>query len=269
MRFDYITLTTDYGLNDEFAGVCHGVIAQIAPGARVIDITHGVEPFDVRGGALTLVRAIQYMPAGVHVAIVDPGVGTDRRAIAVEAGPSVMIGPDNGILSPAVAMLGGASRCVELTNEDYQLPRAGGQTFAGRDLFAPAAAQVALGTPLEEFGDEIDAHTLVPMLVPLCSVDADSVAGEILWIDRFGNAQLNISPGELEMLGASEGEHVEIEIGGTAIGAVFSNAYADHEEGMILLIVDSYGLLSVSVNRGRASDILGLQSATKVRLKTA
>lgn len=269
MRFDYITLTTDYGLNDEFAGVCHGVIAQIAPGVRVIDITHGIEPFDVRAGALTLVRAIQYMPAGVHVAIVDPGVGTDRRAIAVEAGPSVMVGPDNGILSPAVAMLGGAGRCVELTNEDYQLPCAGGQTFAGRDLFVPAAAQIAAGTPLEEFGEEIDPHTLVPMLVPLSSVDADSVTGEILWIDRFGNAQLNISPGELEMLGASVGEQVEVEIEGAAIGAIFANAYAEHEDGMILLIVDSYGLLSLSVNRGRASDILGLKAAARIRLKTA
>lgn len=269
MLFDYITLTTDYGHNDEFAGVCHGVIAQIAPGVRVIDITHGIEPFNVRAGSLTLVRAIQYMPAGVHVAIVDPGVGTGRRAIAVEAGSSVMVGPDNGILSPAVAMLGGADRSVELINDDFQLPRTGGQTFAGRDLFVPAAAQIALGTPLDEFGEEIDPHTLVPMLIPLASVDADSVTGEILWIDRFGNAQLNISPGELEMLGASIGDQIEVEIENFAIGAVFASAYANHEEGVTLLVIDSYGMLSLSVNRGSASELFALKPAAKVRLKTA
>lgn len=267
MRFDYITLTTDYGLDDEFAGVCHGVIAQIAPEARVIDITHGIEPFDVRAGGLTLVRAIQYMPSGVHVAIVDPGVGTNRRAIAVEAGPSIMVGPDNGILSPAVAMLGGATRCIELTNESFQLPRVGGQTFAGRDLFAPAAAQLALGTPIEDFGNEVDPHTLVPMMVPLSSVDADSVTGEVLWIDRFGNAQLNIAPGELEMLGAAEGSEIQVEIAGSISRAVLSTAYDNHEEGLILLVVDSYGLLSLSVNRGHAGKILGLASATSVRLQ--
>lgn len=267
MRFEHITLTTDYGLKDEFAGVCHGVIARIAPEVKVIDITHCIAPHDVRSGALTLVRAIQYMPPGVHLAIVDPAVGTDRRVIAVEAGESVFMGPDNGILSPAVAMLGGSSRCVEITNENFRFPDTGGATFAGRDIFAPAAAHVALGVPLEDLGPEVDPHTLVPMMLPLSHVEGDSVTGEVLWIDHFGNAQLNISASELEMLGISLADKLIVEIGGSRNEATYSMEYASHhEEGSLLVVVDSYGLLSIALYRGRASDHLGLSEATAVRL---
>src|SRR3954447_1392346 len=155
--YDTISFLSDYGTDDEFVGVVKSVIRQLAPAVAVIDVTHGIAPHDVRGGALTLARSAQYLAPGVVLAVVDPGVGTERRAVAVEVGDgiSVLIGPDNGLLAPAVAMVGGATRAVELTNPDYQQP-APGPTFDGRDVFAPAAAHLCNGVPLSEFGPEID-----------------------------------------------------------------------------------------------------------------
>src|SRR4051812_25740095 len=152
-RYDTITFLSDYGLTDEFVGVVKSVIRTIAPDVRVIDLTHEIEPHDIRGGGLALARSAQYLAPGIVLAVVDPGVGTPRRAIAIEVGEgqSFLVGPDNGLLAPAVAMVGGADRAVELTNDEYHLP-APGPTFAGRDIFAPVAAHLALGVPLEEFG---------------------------------------------------------------------------------------------------------------------
>ena len=158
----------------------------------------------MRAGALALARSIQYLPPGVVLAVVDPGVGTDRRAVAVEVETGYLVGPDNGLLAPAVAMLGGASRVVSLTNPEYQL-EAPGATFAGRDIFAPAAGYLAAGTPLELLGEPVDPLSLVPGTVPLPSDEGGRAAGEVLWIDRYGNAQLNIDPGDLAALGRGAG----------------------------------------------------------------
>src|SRR5438105_640067 len=165
-RFDTISFLSDYGLVDEFVGVVKAVIRAIAPDVAVIDISHGIAPHDLRAGGLTLARSVQYLPPGVVLAIVDPGVGTERRAVAVETEEAVFVGPDNGLLASAVAMAGGAGQAVSLTNDAYHLP-APGPTFAGRDIFAPAAAHVCLGVALDELGETIDPNTLLPGILPL------------------------------------------------------------------------------------------------------
>ncbi|MGH9286282.1 MAG: SAM hydrolase/SAM-dependent halogenase family protein, partial [Acidimicrobiales bacterium] len=243
--YDTISFLSDYGLDDEFVGVVKSVIRGLAPAATVIDITHGVAPYDVRAGALALVRSVEYLAAGVVLAVVDPGVGTDRRAVAVEvgeAGESVLVGPDNGLLAPAVAMVGGALRAAELTNTDFHLP-SHGATFAGRDVFAPAAAHLCRGADLAELGELVDPVTLRPAVLPLSSTDAGRVSGEVLWVDRFGNLQLNVGPDEVVHLG----ERLTVGFGGDkARTARRVRAYAELAPGELGLVVDSSGLLSVA-----------------------
>ncbi len=194
-RYDNVSLLTDYGLVDEFVGVVKAVIRDIAPHAQTIDLTHNIAPFDVRAGSLALARCISYIPSGVIVAVVDPGVGGSRKSIAIEVadGEAVLVGPDNGLLAPAVAMAAGAGRCVVLTNEAYHL-QSHGATFAGRDIFAPVAAHLCNGVDLAELGEPIDADALLPGMVPLPREEAGGLVGEVLWVDHFGNCQLNISP---------------------------------------------------------------------------
>src|SRR5690606_23664863 len=189
-RFDTITFLSDYGTGDEFVGVVHSVIRSIAPHVTVVDLTHEVPPYDVRAGSLTLGRAAQYLCPGVVLAVVDPGVGTDRRGVAIEVGggQSYLVGPDNGLLASAVAMSGGATAAVELANPELQLP-APGATFAGRDIFAPAAAHLCNGVALDELGPAIDPLHLLPGLIPIPRDADDGLAAEVLWVDRFGNCQ--------------------------------------------------------------------------------
>src|SRR5688500_18743593 len=190
-RFDTITFLSDYGTGDEFVGVVHSVIRSIAPHVTVIDLTHEIPPYDIRAGSLTLGRAAQYLCPGVVLAVVDPGVGTLRRGVAVEVGggQSYLVGPDNGLLASAVAMCGGATAAVELANPEYHL-EAPGATFAGRDIFAPAAAHLCLGVPLEELGPPVDPLSLLPGLLPLTRDEDGALVAEVLWVDRFGNSQL-------------------------------------------------------------------------------
>jgi S-adenosylmethionine hydrolase len=267
-RHDTISFLSDYGYADEFVGVVKAVIRQLAPHAAVIDLCHGVPPHDVRAGALTLARSVQYLPAGVVLAVVDPGVGSDRRAVAVEAGeeagPTLFVGPDNGLLAPAVAMAGGAKRAVALTNPDYQLRSPGGATFAGRDVFAPAAAHLCNGVDLAELGDPVDPATLLPSLLPVTRVDEDgALVAEVLWVDRYGNAQLNVDPDEI----AGMGERVLLRFGDEARVARRARAYADIGAGEVGLVVDSYGLVSVAIDRGSAAEALRLRPGDTVRLE--
>ena len=202
LRFSTISFLTDYGTDDEFVGVVKSVIRSIEPGITVIDVTHGIPRHDVRAGSLALARAAQYLAPGVVLAVVDPGVGTERRAVAVEVGQgqSVLVGPDNGLLAAAVGMVGGADRVVELTNPDYHLPSPGA-TFDGRDVFGPAAAHLCAGVELEELGDLIDPTSLQPGMIPLPFDDGDAIAAQVLWVDHFGNAQLNVGPDDVDHLG--------------------------------------------------------------------
>jgi len=265
-RFDTISFLSDYGLADEFVGVCKAVIRRIAPEAAVVDICHEIPPHDVRAGSLTLARAAQYLPAGVVLGIVDPGVGSDRRAVAVEAaaGEAVFVGPDNGLLASAVAMTGGAQRAVALTNEEYQLP-APGPTFAGRDVFAPAAAYICEGVELTDLGEEIDPLSLLPGMLPLSRAENGRLVGEVLWVDRFGNIQLNVDPEEL----SSMGDTLTLRFADQVRTAVRATTYADLGPGQIGLVVDSYGLVSVALARRSAADELRLHPPTPVSLEPA
>lgn len=262
-RFDTISFLTDYGTTDEFVGVVHSVIRQIAPDVRVIDISHHVPAHDIRAGGLTLARSAQYLAPGVVLAVVDPGVATARRAIAVEVGggASVLVGPDNGLLAPAVSMVGGATRAVELANLDYQLP-APGPTFAGRDIFGPAAAHLCNGVDLLDLGPEVDVNGLMPGMIPITRVEDGAVVAEVLWTDGFGNLQLNVDPDEIEAFGP----RIELRFDNKVRTGVRHGTYADVPTGEIGLVVDSYGLVSIAANRTSAADELRIGTGDEVIL---
>jgi hypothetical protein len=264
--FDTISFLSDYGLEDEFVGVVKSVIRTIAPHAVVVDLTHGIAPHDVRGGALALARAIQYVDRGVILAVVDPGVGTSRKAVAIEVagGDGVFVGPDNGLLASAVALTGGAERAVVLTNEEYHLPSPG-PTFAGRDVFAPAAAHLAAGVPIDALGEEIDAALLLPGVLPLNRREGETLVCEVLWVDRYGNVQLNVDPDELAELG----DRVVLRAEGVVRSASLVGTYGEIPAGQLGLVVDSYGLVSVCFDRRSAAAELGLGPATEVVLVPA
>ena len=262
----FVSFLSDYGTRDEFVGVCKAVMVEIAPDLRILDVTHDVEPFDIRAGALTLVRAVQYLPGGLVLAIVDPGVGTDRNAIVVEVENGYLVGPDNGLLAPSVAMLGGAVRAVALTNEEYQLQAPGG-TFAGRDVMAPAAGHLAAGVAITELGREIDPASLVPGLLPLPSEDDDtSIRGEVLWIDRFGNCQLNVDSEMLVARGVAPGDSVTVTIADEQRVTRWVATYAGARPSELVLVTDSYGLLSLAVDRQSAAQVARIAVSTPVKI---
>jgi hypothetical protein len=262
-----IAFASDFGHADEFVGVCKAVMLGIAPDARIVDLGHDIPPHDVRAGALLLLRAVQYVPDGsIVVAVVDPGVGTERRLIAIEVEGGILLGPDNGLLAPAVAMVGGPSRVVELANSEYQLP-APGPTFAGRDILSPAAGHLAAGLDLGDLGPEIDPAALVPGIVSLPEIGTDgAITGEVWWVDRFGNCQLNIDPEVLAAAGSSLGGWVEVRLRSEARAARWVRTYADAKPSELVLLVDSYGLVSLSLDRESAAAALGLGTGSAVTL---
>jgi len=257
-----ISFLSDYGLADEFVGVVHGVIRRITPQATVIDITHGVRRGDVLAGALALVRAVQYLPPGVALAVVDPGVGTGRRGVAVATAWGYFVGPDNGLLAPAVAMTGGADRAVSLEDPRFRLP-ADGATFDGRDVFAPAAAVLASGqAALDDLGPAVETVSLTPLLLPLSEVAEGAVRGQVWWVDGFGNAQTNISPDDLRAAGLAPGAAVMVEAAGSRHEMLWAAAYGTGPGGVVH--VDSYGLVAVALPGGRADEAFGLAEGTAV-----
>ncbi|NND73977.1 MAG: SAM-dependent chlorinase/fluorinase [Ilumatobacter sp.] len=269
--YETVSFLSDFGTQDEFVGVVKSVIREIAPHAVVIDLTHGIAPFDVRAGSLALARSISYVASGVVLAVVDPGVASARRGVAIEVadGEGVLIGPDNGLLAPAVSMAGGAGRVVELTNTERQLP-AVGATFAGRDVFAPAAAHLCNGVDLSELGEPIDAGLLLPGVVPLPQADDTTVIAQVLWVDRFGNAQLNVGPADLS---ERFGDRVDIRFsvptdptGGTTRSARRARSYAELPGGAVGLVVDSSGMLAVAMDQRSAAAELGLDVGDQVTL---
>jgi S-adenosylmethionine hydrolase len=267
-RLPVVSFLSDYGLDDEFVGVCKAVILGLAPHVTVVDVTHNVAPQDVRAGSLALVRAVQYLPAGVVLAVVDPGVATDRRTVAVEVEDGFLVGPDNGLLAPAVAMVGGPRRVVSLTSEAHRLD-APGPTFAGRDVMAPAAAYLAAGTPITDLGEEVDPAGLVPGIVPLPhDGDDGALVADVWWIDRFGNCQLNIGPDELGARGVAPGEHVELRFGDQARMARWVTAYAEARPSELVVLVDSYGLVSIALDRASAAAACSLREGSTVAVVT-
>ena len=256
-----IVFLTDYGLADEFVGVCHAVMRSIAPDAPIVDLTHAIRRHDVLQGSIVLGRAARYAPPdAVYVAVVDPGVGSERRAIAVEAASgAILVGPDNGLLSGAWRALGGVARAAEITAEDIAL-RPVSRTFHGRDLFTPAAAHLAAGFPFERLGDPLDPADLRTVDLPRPMVASGSVGGRAVMIDGFGNVQLNVRPDDLERAGLG----AIVEIGPRRVPRVAT--FADVPSGKLALIVDSQGFVALVVNNGSAAEFLGMRPGDAVVL---
>ena len=255
-----IVFLTDYGRSDGFVGICHGVMARVAQDARVIDLTHAVPRQDVLRGAVELARAVPYMPAdAVYVAVVDPGVGSDRGAIAMAAGAALLVGPDNGLLSLAWEELGGVDSAVEIQNTDVVLSPVS-RTFHGRDVFAPAAAHLAAGMPLEDLGPAVDPSTLVRLDVPGPMVAEGAVGARVTATDGYGNVQLNATERDLE--------DAAVEVGNVLVvnGRRLPRAgtFAELPEREPGLIVDSDGYLAIVVNQGNAAQMLGLAAGDVV-----
>jgi S-adenosyl-L-methionine hydrolase (adenosine-forming) len=255
-----ILFLTDYGVTDEFVGVCHAVIVRLAPDVRVIDLTHGVPPGDVLAGALALEAAAPYASSdSVFLAVVDPGVGTERRAVAVEAGEAALVGPDNGLLDLAARRLGGAHRAVQI---DPSLVASGpvSATFHGRDVFAPAAAILARGGALDDLGREVEATSLARIDIPEPIVRTGRLEATVIGIDRFGNARLAARPGDLDRapLGATIGP------GGIPVRRV--RTFADLGPGEVGILEDSAGWLALVRNGSSAARELGLSPYDRVIL---
>ena len=251
-----ITFLTDFGLSDDFVGVCHGVMQRIAPESPVIDITHGIPPQAVLQGALVLANTVPYMPEGVHLAVVDPGVGGGRRPLALRAAAGRRyVGPDNGLLLPAAEAHGGVAEARELATPDYALPSVS-RTFHGRDLFSPAAAHLSKGVDLAELGPPVALDALVRLDLPEPVVGDTRMRATILYVDTFGNVQLNLTREHLEHVGVEPGTTVEIVVGPDRYYAVTARTFADTRSGDLLLYEDSYRNISLAINRGSAAAIL-------------
>lgn len=261
-----VSLLTDYGLEDGFVAACHGVIAGIRPDIRIIDITHLVPPGDVRRGAAIMAQTVPYLPAGVHVAIVDPGVGTTRRAVAIAAGDRVFVGPDNGVLSWSIA--GQDIRAYELTNDELWIHPVS-KTFHGRDVFSPTAAHIAAGTDITSVGRRLDPADLVTLPLPARQVREGTADGEVLTVDRFGNVQLSITAADLSLLGAVPGTSLSLGLGRRTLTVPYGETFASVPPGELIAYADSVGCLALAVNCGNAAQRLGLPPGAHVRVAPA
>jgi S-adenosylmethionine hydrolase len=262
----FITFLTDFGLEDDFVGTCHGVMKRIAPDVQIIDITHGIPPQGVLHGALTLANTLPYMPQGVHLAVVDPGVGSTRRALALRDGDGrIHVGPDNGLLIPAAEKLGGIAEAHELANPAYALETVS-RTFHGRDLFSPAAAHLALGVPLAELGPPIAVDALARLDLPSPDVGTTRIRATIISIDRFGNMQLNVDRSDLDRVQVVPGTRVEIELRGERYYAVAARTFADARSGDIILYEDAYRNVAIAISGGNAAQMFGAREGQDVRV---
>lgn len=275
-----MTFLSDLGSTSEHVGVVKAILRELAPDVAVIDLVHDLPPFDVRAASLSLARAVAYVNAGVIIVGVDPGAGGDRRLIGVEVGEGagVFLGPDNGVLAPAVAIAGGAGRAVLLDNEQFHQD-APGSTFAVRDVLAPVAAALCNGADLFEVGTPIDVDTLMPGVIPIHREENGAIVSEVIWVDRFGNCQLNISRDDLEQVWGITVDRVRVTLSGKAGGGTTGNAtgnsvrnvaivgsFAELGQGALGLVVDSAGLLCLAVDRGSASSDLGIGESEQVVL---
>jgi S-adenosylmethionine hydrolase len=262
-----VTLLTDYGRDDDFVGVCHGVIRQIHPEAEIVDITHGIERYAVRHGALVLRNTLPYMPVGVHVAVVDPQVGTERRAIALRTGDGrVLVGPDNGLLSLAWERSGGVELAVDVTRSPHRLEPVSA-TFHGRDVFAPVAAHLAAGAELADAGDPLDPDSLIRVELPEPREEAGEVVAHALVIDHFGNVGLNVDHSRLAGTDIKLGGRVEVAALGERYEATYAHTFADVSPGELIVYEDAYRTLALAINRGDAAGTLGLGPDAEVRLR--
>ncbi len=262
----FITFLTDFGLRDDFVGTCHGVMKRIAPDVQVIDITHGIIPQAVLQGALTLANTLPFMPEGVHLAVVDPGVGGARRALALrDVQGRIHVGPDNGLLLPAAEKFGGIAEAHELTNPEYALESVS-RTFHGRDLFSPAAAHLALGVPLAELGPPLAVDALARLDIPWPEVGPSRIRCTVLSIDSFGNVGLNLDRSDLEEVGVVPGTRVELQVAAERYYAVAARTFADARPGDIILYEDAYRNVSIAITNGSAAAMLAIKEGQDLRI---
>jgi S-adenosyl-L-methionine hydrolase (adenosine-forming) len=255
----FITFLTDYGLVDDFVGVCHGVIATICPQARVIDLTHGVPRHDVRAGAILLAEALPYVPAGVHLAVVDPDVGAERRAVALRLGDGrLLVGPDNGLLAPAAEWGGGIVEAIDIARSRFRLEPVSA-TFHGRDIFAPVAAQLAAGAPLAEAGDPLDPAELATLELTRAEHVDGALVAHVRHVDRCGNVQLDAAHEDLAESGLKLGRPATVQpAGGAEHTLVYVRTFADVARQQPLLYEDAARRLAVAVSHGSAAQWLGV-----------
>ena len=262
-----ITFLSDFGLQDDFVGTCHGVIKKIAPEAEVIDITHGIPPQAVLQGALVLCSTIRYMPEGVHLAVVDPGVGGARRPLALRSGDGrLFVGPDNGLLVPAAERLGGIAAVHELANADYALDIVS-RTFHGRDLFAPAAAHLTRGVELGELGPPLAVDSLARLDIPEPDLSPERLLATVLYVDRYGNMQLNLKREHLERVNVVPGTRLELAVAGERYYATAARTFGDARPGEIVLYEDSYRNVAIAINRGSAAQMFSASTEQPVELR--
>jgi S-adenosylmethionine hydrolase len=263
-----ITFLTDFGLHDDFVGVCRGVMKRIAPDAEIIDVSHGVGPQKVTEGALMLARAIPYLPVGVHLAVVDPGVGGDRRAVAIRTRDGrTYVGPDNGLLSLA-AERGSVEAACSLTNPGFHLHPVS-RTFHARDIFAPAAAHLANGVDLRELGDEVDPDSLMRVDLPAPEVSPGGLTATVLAVDRFGNLELNLRRADVEQLELAPGDRVELSFALERYYSVVAETYSEARRGELLLYEDSYGAYAIAISGGDAHSLTGADPGERIRIRRA
>ena len=263
----FITFLTDFGLQDDFVGTCHGVMKRIAPDVQIIDITHGIRPGRILQGALVLANTLAYMPAGVHLAVVDPGVGGSRRPLVLQdVEGRLYVGPDNGLLLPAADRFGGVAAAHELANPAYALERVS-RTFHGRDLFSPAAAHLSCGVPIADLGPPIALEELVRIDVPALEIDGSRIRATVLAVDRFGNVSLNLTREQLEDADVVPGTQVELVVNEQEYFAVAARTFGDARPGELILYEDSYRNVAVAVSRGSAADLLGVEEGSDLVIR--
>ena len=263
-----ITFLTDFGLQDDFVGTCHGVMKRIAPDVEIIDLTHGVRPGRILQGALTLANSLPYMPVGVHLAVVDPGVGGGRRPLALRDGEGrLYVGPDNGLLLPAADRFGGVAEAHELANPDYALQSVS-RTFHGRDLFSPAAAHLALGVSLAELGPPIDPEALVRLELPQprrrAGADPGDGARRRPLRERRAQPHARASRRGRDRPGHARRAR---ESAATSYYAVAARTFGDGRPGDLILYEDSYRNLAVAVSQGSAASLLGVEEGSELLIE--
>lgn len=264
MTTQFITFTSDFSLQDDSVGTVKGVMWRIAPHVTIVDILHAVPDYDVLRGALTLSNTLPYMPRGIHLAVVDPGVGTARRPVAIAtAHGDVLVGPDNGLLTPAADALGGATGAHVLANPAYQLSPCSA-TFHGRDIFGPAAAHLALGVPPAEFGPEVPVESLVRAALDEPRWQDDGLHTEVLYVDHYGNLRLGARAADLQRRGLERGARLGVQIGDRTVTCRWVETFGAADTGSPAVLEDSYWRLCVAINRASAAAAYGAAVGTAV-----
>jgi S-adenosyl-L-methionine hydrolase (adenosine-forming) len=264
-----ITFLSDYGHEDEFAGVCRAIIGQIAPEAQIVDLTHGVGRQGIRQGALALANALPFCAPGIHLAVVDPGVGTARRPVAVTTMQEgrFLVGPDNGLLWPAIERFGGPARAIDLSRSPFRLEPVSA-TFHGRDIFAPVAAHLAIGARLDEAGEKFEPDELLKLELPAPVVESGRLVAHSLYADHYGNVTLDADGRAARNAGLTPGEAIEIRSPDGSWRGRWAGTFGEVAPGDVLLYEDSSRHLALAVNGGDAAGLLDLAPDDEVEIRS-